>query len=573
MRLFSYLGALIVAMVFATTAQAQVTFQLRTGDATTGNQSMAIDSNKCGTEGPRSAFVGGLVTNTSAATVNNIAATISGLGNGFFLAGGQQATQSIGSLDSGQSTAVYWFIGYGCTDGAVTSPTITITSGGSPVTANLTLTGREAISANAGGSVVSSLLGPGAVVGQTIYFDATYSFGGSNIGDEYFVQPSGGQAFDAACFRLVSSRIMSSGVTALTVGQTDQMYFVASQKQTGSGHEATVRYFFEYQCAGSTTTARPYAVQTSGSSNIKYTGNFDGAGSVSIAFPGASNPFTITKSSDVSIAPGVAPTIVKYTVAITNPSAYDSRISQFTDTLPAGVSFLGLDAASDVTAANSSSVPVVGATGTLSFNGRVDQSYLIAGGATVRLIYSALVPITAGTYANSAQGHFGQALTPTATATVTVVAPVPLTVVKSSQPSIDPFNGSTNPKAIPGARLVYSVSLSNPNPFEITADSLMIIDVTPANLRFFANDIGASGSGPILFQDGGVASMLTYTFTSLSSITDDLEFSNDGGATWSYFPVPNGQGEDLSVTHVRIMPKGSMAANSSFNLSFAYVVE
>ena len=42
---------------------------------------------------------------------------------------------------------------------------------------------------------------------------------------------------------------------------------------------------------------------TSGNS-LKYTGNYDGSGSVNISFPGATNPFLIAKTSD--IASGVA---------------------------------------------------------------------------------------------------------------------------------------------------------------------------------------------------------------------------------------------------------------------------
>jgi hypothetical protein len=39
--------------------------------------------------------------------------------------------------------------------------------------------------------------------------------------------------------------------------------------------------------------------------------------------------------------------------------------------------------------------------------------------------------------------------------------------------------------------------------------------------------------------------------------SDDLDFSNDGGGKWTYTPVPDGNGADAAVTHVRILPKGS----------------
>ncbi|MDP9421731.1 MAG: hypothetical protein M3Q19_02665, partial [Pseudomonadota bacterium] len=262
----------------AAPAQAQLAFGLRTGNAAANTQSMPIDSNNCANSGPRAMYVGGVITNSGGTTVTNVAASMSGLGSGFFLAGGQPASHSVGSLGPGQSTGVYWFIGYGCTDGATSSPTISITSSASTVSTSVTMTARSAISANAGGNVLSSTLGPGAVVGQTIYFDTSYDFGGSVAGDEFVLQPSGGRNFNAACFRLVGTLITGSNIAPITVGTANQLYFRQTIKQAGNGYYANVRYFFEYQCAGASTTARPYAVQTSGNTNIKYTGNFDGSG-------------------------------------------------------------------------------------------------------------------------------------------------------------------------------------------------------------------------------------------------------------------------------------------------------
>ena len=370
MRLLRFLAFLLAAFGFASVAQAQLTFQLRTGDPATNVQSMPIDSNNCAGSGPRAIYVGGIVTNTGSTTVDNIVATISGVTGNFAL--GQSANQSVGSLGAGQSTGVYWFVKYGCSAATVTS-TIAITSTAAAVSRTVGLAAISSISANAGGNVLSSTLGPGAVVGQTIYFDASYDFGGSDVGDEFILQPSGSQLFDASCFRLVGTEIRGSNIAPIAVGTLNKIYFRQTQKQSGNGYFANVRYFFEYQCAGATTTARPYATMTSGNS-LKYTGNYDGSGSISIAFPGATNPFTISKTSDIgSTTAGVAAT-VKYTVTVTNPSAYASRISQFVDTLPAGAKFLALDSASNVTAANSSSVPAANATGTLTFTGRQGQS-------------------------------------------------------------------------------------------------------------------------------------------------------------------------------------------------------
>lgn len=569
MRLIRLLAFLLAAFGFASIANAQLTFQLRTGDPVTNVQSMPIDSNNCAASGPRAMYVGGVITNTGATTVNNIVATMSGATGNFAL--GQAAAQSVGSLAAGQSAGVYWHVDYGCSIATVTS-TIGVTSSAAAVTRTVGLSTRSSISANAGGNVLSSTLGPGAVVGQTIWFDASYDFGGTSVGDEFILQPSGSQAFDAVCFRLVGTEIRASNITPITVGTTNRIYFRQTQAQSGNGYFATVRYYFEYQCAGASTTARPYATMTSGNA-LKYTGNYDGSGSISIAFPGATNPFTISKTQDTSSAIAGTAATVKYTITVTNPSVYASRISQFVDTLPAGAKFLALDAASNVTAANSSSVPAANATGTLTFTGRQDQSYLIAAGGTARLIYTVQMPSTAGSYTNSARALFGTATTSTVSATFNVVTPAPLTMVKSSQASTDPVNGATNPKLIPGGRAAYTVTIANPNSFATTADSIVILDSTPANLSLFVSHISGASGGPIRFQNGATASGLTYTFTSLSSATDDVDFSNDGGATWTYVPTPNAQGADAAVNRIRIRPKGAMAANSSFSLLFGYIIK
>ncbi|HEY0149482.1 MAG TPA: hypothetical protein VGB70_10830 [Allosphingosinicella sp.] len=572
MRAVLYAFVALFALIGASQAQAQLSFQLSTGDAS-GNQSMPLDSNNCANEGPRAMYVGGVLKNNGLVAVTNINATMSGLGGNFYLAGGQPATQSLGTLGAGQSTGLYWFVGYGCSYNASLQPTITVTSSGATLSPSVTLTARSAISANAGGQVTGATLGPGAVVGQTISFDATYSFGGASTGDEYFLQPAGGQIFNAACFRLVGSEIVSSGVTAVPTANSDnRLYFTAGTRQSGSGFQARVRYFFEYQCAGASTVARPYAVQTSGSSNIKYTGNFDGGDALVINFPTATNPFTIAKSSDTTSALAGLPQVVRYTVTVTNPSAFASRISQITDTLPAGATFAGLDLLSNVTAVNSSSVPSLGASGTLNFVGKQDQSYLIPAGGNVKLIYLVTMPAAVGSYTNTAQARFGSATTPVVSATFSVVAPAPLTVVKSSQANHDPINGSSNPKLIPGGRAAYTISVSNPNNFTVTANSIVITDPTPAGLHLRVADINGSGSGPVLFENGSPSSGLTYAYAGPASTTDDVEFSNNNGASWTYQPVANGSGTDPAVTAVRIRPKGTMAANSSFSLRLLYQI-
>jgi hypothetical protein len=101
----------------------------------------------------------------------------------------------------------------------------------------------------------------------------------------------------------------------------------------------------------------------------------------------------------------------------------------------------------------------------------------------------------------------------------------------------------------------------------------VITDTIPVGSSLIVSDIGGAGSGPLIFTDGSPASGLTYTFTSLGSTTDDLEFSSDGGASFSYTPIPDVNGADANVTDMRINPKGvflpsSGAGNPGFSIVF-----
>ncbi len=568
--------ALLMALAFAAPAQAALTFQLRTGDSATNSQAMTFDSNQCPNQGPNGAMVGGVITNTGSSAVTNISATFSGLsGNYYALLYPATATQTIGSLGANESATVFWFVKYvktttptSCTGGLTASPTITISSSLAPQTVNLSLITKSAISADAGGNLASGTLGPGAVVGQTIYYTANYTFKQHSVGDEVYLQPAGNTSFNAACFQLISTEISSSTVSGVTSGATNKLYFKATG-QASSG-AVTVIYGMKYLCASASTTARPYSQLTSGT-QLKYTGNYDGAGSISISYPGATNPFTITKSVVGTAYLSGTPRTVTYTVTISNPSAFATILGSITDTLPAGATFSAIDSTSGVTAANSSSVPATGATGTVTFTGKFNQSYALAAGGSVILKYSVVIPASAGSYVNSAYGTFGTAAnTPTATATVTVSDPQALVFSKTSVAYRDPFNGTTNPKLIPGGTLTYLLSVQNPNVVALDTDSVIITDPTAANLSLVVADFGASGSGPLDFAQGTTPSTLTYSFISLASQSDDIDFSKDGGASWDYLPQPDANGTDAMINRIRIRPKGNMAAGSSIDLQVRY---
>lgn len=136
-----------------------------------------------------------------------------------------------------------------------------------------------------------------------------------------------------------------------------------------------------------------------------------------------------------------------------------------------------------------------------------------------------------------------------------------LEATKQSLVLNDPANGGVNPKAIPGAMVVYSITVRNTGPAAVDANSLLIVDVLPDQVA-----VGASSSPS--FVDGTPASGLAFNAAA------DIRFSAGSSppasfAACSYTPV---SAFDPAVRYICINPKGSMAGSTgvppSFTISF-----
>jgi len=142
----------------------------------------------------------------------------------------------------------------------------------------------------------------------------------------------------------------------------------------------------------------------------------------------------------------------------------------------------------------------------------------------------------------------------------------------------DPVNGVANPKAIPGAFVQYTQVVSNQGAGASDVNTIRLSNPIPVTGALVVTDIGGPGSGPVAFTQGAPTSGLTYTFTSLADLADSLEFSSDGGTTWTYLPTADGNGTDTAVTHLRIAPAGAFAAKigitgPSFTIQYRIRVE
>ena len=137
--------------------------------------------------------------------------------------------------------------------------------------------------------------------------------------------------------------------------------------------------------------------------------------------------------------------------------------------------------------------------------------------------------------------------------------PMPnVTLTKTSAPWSDPINGTINPKMVPGADLIYTLTVANANTSPVDLSTTVLTDPLPAAVSFFNGDIDDAGPVTTNYEFSAGTSGLTFG-------APNLTYSNNGGASYSYIPAA---GYDAAVNTLRFAPAGSMAANSSFTLKF-----
>jgi len=159
-----------------------------------------------------------------------------------------------------------------------------------------------------------------------------------------------------------------------------------------------------------------------------------------------------------------------------------------------------------------------------------------------------------------------------AQATLQILPPPPnIMVLKTVQNHWDPVNGTVNARAIPGGQMLYTLLVANSGAGSSDADSIVITDPIPLQSSLLV------AANPVSFADGSPASGLSFTWGGLASLTDDVQFSNNGGITFDYIPTADANGADQAVTHLRITPRGSFSPsdgsnNPNFNLTFKVII-
>ena len=148
---------------------------------------------------------------------------------------------------------------------------------------------------------------------------------------------------------------------------------------------------------------------------------------------------------------------------------------------------------------------------------------------------------------------------------LSVLGVATLTLAKSSA-VYDP--SSTAPYSLPGADVLYTITVTNTGSGSTDTDAVFAYDALPSTLTFFNGDIDGAGplTGPVAFTQTG--SGLTF-----SSATD-VRYSNLAAApasfaACSYTPVA---GYDAAVRYVCFNPKGALLSSGGtppqFNVQF-----
>jgi hypothetical protein len=148
-----------------------------------------------------------------------------------------------------------------------------------------------------------------------------------------------------------------------------------------------------------------------------------------------------------------------------------------------------------------------------------------------------------------------------------------ITMSTTTVTTYDPVNNTTNPKALPLSKRRTSVVVANPDVVAVDAGTLKVRLTTPAGLRVSLTGDGTSSTTIFGFSDGSPASGMAFSYTGPSDQTDDVDFSNNNGTSWTYVPTAGDKTSEEAITDVQIHPRNAMAKGSSFTVTVPYLVK
>ena len=142
-----------------------------------------------------------------------------------------------------------------------------------------------------------------------------------------------------------------------------------------------------------------------------------------------------------------------------------------------------------------------------------------------------------------------------------------LSLQKTVNTIYDPINLTSNPKAIPGSILEYTLTGENTGDGAADNNSIVLSDIIPNNTKLCVATT-ANCMAPY-FTNGNPSSGLSLTTTN---------YSNNNGASFTYSPSADTEGADASVTNLQAVTSGSFLPQTggsapNFNIKFRVIVE
>jgi len=226
----------------------------------------------------------------------------------------------------------------------------------------------------------------------------------------------------------------------------------------------------------------------------------------------------------------------------------------------------------------SASIIITDSTGSVRVNGAAMTQVADSGAATKTYQYAYAVPAggPAGNWTVRVTGAEGTegTVTDLAQTALNVVIPMPsITAVKAVSTYSDPYNNTTNPKSIPGAVMLYTVTVVNSGLGPVDADSMAVTDPISTNTIMCVSAL--CSNPPVAFTCSAVpACGLTYNYAAAVTYTNQP----GGAGPYNYTPVPDAGGFDAAVTGFRVNPAGAFNGvggppYSQFTLQFRVKVK
>ncbi|MHB8844933.1 MAG: DUF11 domain-containing protein [Nitrospirota bacterium] len=256
---------------------------------------------------------------------------------------------------------------------------------------------------------------------------------------------------------------------------------------------------------------------------------------------------SVTKSAN-NLTPNELDPVV-YTVTVTNNGPNDAAGVTVLDLLSTSLTYSSAVVSQGSYSSTSGSWAVgavaKNASATLQITARANVG---SGGTNVP--NTASITAAAQEDPNGANNSASVTITPAA-----VLAPS-ITGVKTVRTLSDPYNTTTNPKAIPGAVMLYTMTVVNSGPGAADADTLAITDPVPSDTLLCVSTL--CSDPPIAFTcSAAPACGLTYTYATAVTYTN----RPGGVGPYDYTPAPDANGYDGLVTGFRVNPAGAFSAS------------